>query len=482
MGLFDFFKRTPAPAAIQKRRFLGATFDRLTSSWLTNERAINEDLRGDLDALRSRSRDLAKNNALARRFTKLVGRNVVGSNGFILQARVMNGPGKPDTLANAAIELAWSKWSKRGSADITGRQSFADLCRAVAIAVARDGEAIIQIIRADARNPEHYALRHLDTARLDTSKNRAAVEGQNAVMMGIEIDGYSRPVAYYLRAQVGSGASARFEASEILHVFLPENAEQVRGIPWMHATMLDMHDLGEFHKSALLNARRSADSLGFLVSPDGTAGSLADETVDGQPIKISAPGVYDILPDGYDIKTPEYAYPNTVFEPFTKAFARRMAMGMDVAAHNLTGDMTDVNYSSARIAELEERDMWVTLQNWFIEAFIEPVYAEWFASAMTYSSITMPNGSPLPIMKAEKFSAHEWQGRRWAWVDPKKDIEAARMEVKTGIASPQMIAARNGVDIEDVLDSIAAFEAMLATKKVTLVDYEITPSMTSEMP
>ena len=39
------------------------------------------------------------------------------------------------------------------------------------------------------------------------------------------------------------------------------------------------------------------------------------------------------------------------------------------------------------------------------------------------------------------------------------------------LASPQMIAARNGVDVEDVIASIAAFEAMVANAGVTLVDF-----------
>jgi capsid protein len=78
------------------------------------------------------------------------------------------------------------------------------------------------------------------------------------------------------------------------------------------------------------------------------------------------------------------------------------------------------------------------------------------------------NGSVI-ILNAN--AAHEWQGRRWSWVDPLKDIEAARLEIKTGIASPQMIAARNGVDVEDVIASIAAFEAMVNGAGVTLVDF-----------
>jgi len=476
MGWLSFFRKAPEPVRQTQprshvRRFQAAQLDRLSASWVARERAINEELRSDLDALRARSRDIAQNNALAKKFLRLVGRNVVGPAGVTLQARVMNAPKQPDTQANAAIELAWFDWGRKGVADVTGRQSFPDLCRSVVRAVARDGEALVQIVRG-ANNPARFGLRHLDAARLDTRKNREPSATENAIVMGVEIDQFSRPVAYWIKRKVSDFSSERFPASNFLHVYLAEDAEQMRGIPWMHAAMLSSYDLGEFTRSAILNARRSADNLGFIVSPTGFPDDFGDDKdADGTPLKIDAPGTYDVLPEGYDIRTPEYAYPNQVFDPFTKSIKRDIACGLDVAAHNLTGDMNDVTYSSARIAELEEREGWMTLQAWFIESFVEPVYQEWLNMALTMGSITMPDGRPLPVTKRDKFAAHEWQPRRWAWVDPLKDIEAARLAIQTGVSSPQQIAAQYGMDIEDVLDSIAAFEAMAKAKGVTLINF-----------
>lgn len=455
--------------------FSAATSDRFTASWMAGQRAINDELRGDLDALRSRARDLGKNNDYARKFLRMVARNVVGANGFTLQARVQDAPAKPDSLANSAIEAAWFKWAKRGSAEITGRMSFADACRVMMMATARDGESLARIVRGSAAgNPEGLALQLLDVARLDTQRNQATGRGRNAIIMGVEVDDYQRPLAYWLkdRADASTSSATRISAGEILHIYVPETAEQVRGIPWMHASMLSLHDLGEFNRSALLAARKGADTLGFITSPDGTAQGLGDMGgAEGEALQISAPGTYDVLPEGYSMQPYDSKYPNEVFDPFTKAILRRISSGLDVAYNGLANDLEGVNFSSIRAGVLEERDQWTTLQNWFIDAFLEPIYTEWFARAMTAGCITMPNGSALPIAKAAKFAAHEWQGRRWTWVDPLKDIEAARLEVKTGIASPQMIAARNGVDVEDVIASIAAFEAMVATSGVTLVDY-----------
>lgn len=473
--------RARLPSRNWRGPFQAATSDRLTASWLAQARAINDELRSDLDALRTRSRDLAKNNDYARKFLRMVARNVVGPAGFTLQARAQDAPDKPDTMANSAIELAWWRWAKRGSAEITGRMSFADACRATITAVARDGEALVRIVRGpDARNPEQVALQLIDVARLDTARNQTSAPGRNAIIMGVEVDAYTRPVAYWLkeRPDASTSSATRWPAQDLLHIYLPEQAEQARGLPWMHAAMLAMHDLGEFNRSALLAARKGADTVGFIVSPDGSAPGDAggDES---EPINVSAPGTFDVLPEGYDLRPYESQYPNTVFEPFTKAILRRIASGLDVAYNSLANDLEGVNYSSIRAGVLEERDQWGTLQNWFIEAMLEPIYDAWFAAAMLAGSITMPGGQALPVSKAAKFAAHEWQGRRWSWVDPLKDIEAARLEVQSGISSPQAIASRNGVDVEDALASIAAFERMVAAAGITLVSYASTAKSAS---
>lgn len=446
------------------RPFKAAGMDRLTASWLASRKSINDELLSDLDALRGRAREVAKNNGYGRKFLKMVARNVVGPKGFTLYSRIQEQPNQPDSAANAAVELAFFNWAKRGSAEITGRMSFADLCRTTIRGIARDGEALVCMVRgADARNPEGFALQLIDVARLDTQRNVKAAAGRNAVIMGVEIDAYQRPVGYWIKEhpEGGSSAAIRYPAESILHLYVQDEPEQVRGIPWMHAAMLDTHDLGEFNRSALLAARKGADTLGFIVAPNGDVSSLADdEDADGIPMQISAPGTYDVLPEGYDIRTPDAQYPHAAYDPFTKAILRRISSGLDVSYNSLANDLEGVNFSSIRAGVLEERDEWTQIQNWLIDALLEPVFAEWYARAMTAGVIVLPNGSPLPLAKADKFSVHEWQGRRWQWVDPMKDIEAARKAIQTGVASPQMIAAQNGVDTEDVLNAIAAFEAM----------------------
>src|SRR5688500_11744971 len=196
MGLFDWFRAGGNVTPKAKRRFEAAQYNRLTHSFLQAARSINAELRGDLDALRRRARHLAKNEPMARKYLAMVCSNVVGPNGFTLQCRVTEG-NKQDSLANSAIEAAWRDWSKPNNCDVSGRMSFPDLSRAVMRGVARDGESLVRI-RGSADNPYGYALQYLDIERLDTTLNREEDKGKPAIIMGVEINGDGRPVAYHL--------------------------------------------------------------------------------------------------------------------------------------------------------------------------------------------------------------------------------------------------------------------------------------------
>lgn len=457
----------------QQRRFDAAQYNRLTHSWIASERSINTELRADLDALRRRARDLAKNSPLAKKFLQMCVGNIAGPRGFNLQARVKNPDGTPDKLACDAIEAAFADWSRAAHCDVAGRLSFRDLTRAVVRAIARDGEALVRV-REGARNPYGYALQLLDIERLDTTLNREPADGSNQIIMGVELDGDGRPVAYWLATNaLGRDPTGkrlqRIPADELLHLFMTDEPEQVRGVPWMHAVMLTVNDLKGYNHAAIVAARVGASKMGFFTSPDGDPAPVSDgEDAAGMPFTEADPGQFGMLPPGYDFKSFDPDYPHANYAAFVKEHKRDVASGFGVAYNTLANDLEGVNFSSIRSGTLEERDNWMLVQEWVISAFTDVVFAGWMDNALLSGAILMPNGSALPAAKRAKFMAHEFQGRRWQWVDPLKDVQASALAVEKGFASPYTIAAQQGVDAEDVLDDIARFQAAAKAKGVTL--------------
>jgi lambda family phage portal protein len=474
-------------SATQVRRFNAAKHDRLSADWLATENSLNEELRSDLTRLRSRGRNLVQNNDYAVKFRGMVTDNIIGPAGIRLQMRVEDAPGKPDQMANAAIERAWAEWCQ--GCDITGRQTMRDVCETLVGGLPSDGEFLARIvIGPDAGNRFGIALQIIDVDRIDTTYHTSNGPNGNAVVMGIEVDAYRRPVAVWVfAAHPSDGANSsrqrvRLPVDETLHRFKVERAEQMRGIPWMSAGMLSLYHLGNFKLAALLAAEHGANHYGFFTTPDGQAPVGSIDGATGETITTSQPGTYDTLPVGVSFTPHQSKYPDTVFGPFVKTTLQRIASGWRVAYHSLANDLEGVSYSSIRSGSLEERDRWAADQQWFIDAFLEPVFAKWLQVALLSGAITMPNGSPLPASKIDKFKRHEWQPRRWEWVDPEGDMKAKILAVKAGLMAPQDLAAAMGYDFDDTLAAIAMAQKQAAALGVQLSAYDPTPGAQPNAP
>jgi lambda family phage portal protein len=475
----------PSSPRTALRRFDAARIDRLASDWMATQNSINQELKSDLDRMRSRCRDLVNNNDYARKFRLMCQNNIVGPAGVRLQSRVVDPSGTPDRLACAAIESAWAEWSAK--CDISSRQTLREVCETLVGQLPTDGEFIVRLVKgAEARNRFNFGLQLIDADRIDTTMNIALAPGRNAVVMGVELDAARRPVALNLFAAhpsdgvQSSRQRVRVPMEDIVHAFRVERPEQARGIPWMAPGVIALHHLGKFGLSALLAAEHGANHYGFFTTPDGSTPFGAEEG--GEQITVSQPGTYDVLPTGVAFQPHESKYPDTNFGPFVKTQLQRLASGWGVAYHSLANDLEGVSFSSIRSGTLEERDRWSADQTWFINVFLEPVFRAWLEMALLSGAITMPNGSALPAAKLEKFSRHEWQPRRWDWVDPKADTEANILKVKAGLMSPQDLAAAMGYDFEDTLAAIAQAQALADEFGVRLTAYDATPGANAAQP
>lgn len=457
-------------AVPSKRRFDAAEISRLTAHWNAGNTSINTDVRMELNLIRARSRDLVLNNDYAKKFIQMVGTHVVGPNGFQLQVRAVDAGGKQDTVANAAIESHFAKWSRRGVCDVTRKMSFTDIQQLVAKTVARDGECLVRKVYGKQANRYGFGLQVLAIDRLDVQKNEESLKNGNVIRMGVEITQYGEPVAYYLRSKnpvdgiYSSYAGVVYErvpAADIYHLYIPLEPEQIRGFPWMHSAIMRMQNLGGFEEAAVIAARVGASKMGFFTSEDGDGSALADGTdAAGNLYSEAEPGTFGVLPPGYDFKNFDPDYPTANYDPFVKACLRGIASGLGVAYNTLSNDLEGVNFSSIRTGVLEERDNWMVIQNWMIDAFMVDVFEQWLKQAMLFGEVTTNNGAALPLAKFDKFNAPQWQGRRWSWVDPKKDAETAILLVNANLKARRDVMADAGYDLEDTWTQLMAEQEM----------------------
>lgn len=468
LGRLGYVRAARSPGFVplrQRSGFAAGESSVLTHGWESTDYHVNQALYRALRVLRARARDLSRNNDYARQFLRMVKTNVVGPSGFGLQVHARKRSGDLDQEDSQRCEDAFRAWGRIEACDYTGRISWVELQQLYIETMARDGEVLVRRVRG--AGPFGYQLQLLDPALLDETLYRDLPNGRR-VRMGIELDDDNRVHAYYLvqddladprTLMVYGRKYVRVPAEEIWHDFVAEHIGQLRGIPWMATTLIRQKRLGSFEDAAVAAAEEGAKKLAWIKTPTGELGALADHVTNstansqtdmppptsGTLYTESGEGVhYAGLPPGYELQSWDPKYPDQAFGDFVKSALRGIASGLGVAYHSLASDLEGVNFSSTRAGELEVREVWKTLQGRMIERLCARVYSEWLPFAILSGQLA------LPIEKLAKFDAAVWQGRRWSWVDPEKDVNAHVIAVENGFTSRARVIRDMGYDPEEV--------------------------------
>lgn len=453
-----------------KRYFSAGKVDRLTSSWTTSNLSPDDVVKAHLNNLRARSREQMANNDYMRRFANLVRSNVVGPKGITLQSRCMDNKGNFDKADSLAVEQAFARWGRKGTCEVTKTMSWVDVQRLFCMTLIVDGEVLVREVYNN-KSLFGYQVQMLDPALLDVNHNREKLANGNYIRFSIEFTPQDEPVAYYLCTGSSSGSYlwnnkkyVRIDASEIMHCFLPERVGQKRGIPCASTALLRMNQLGGYEEAAVVAARVGASQMGFFTRAVDGSGFEGDDTdpVDGSLEMDVEPGVMRELPTGVGFTPFDPDYPHAQYDAFVKACLRGISAGLGISYHTLANDLSGVNYTSSRTGALEDREEWKAMQEWMIDSFHYRVFMNWLPKALASGMITGPTGQVLPKDRKDKFAAHVWRPRRWAWVDPLKDTNANIIAINNGLKSRGEIIRESGGDPEQVWAELEAENERLA--------------------
>ena len=418
-------ERARARAALRMvRAFEGASTGRRTSNWKTTNASANAEISGGISRLRSRSRDLIRNNPYATSaIDKLVG-NAVGT-GISLGCE-----------SEQLLKL-WNLWVKEadfyGDSDLYGLQALASR------SAFESGDCLL--VRRRTRAADAGAsgvplrIQVLEGDHLDPGVTGAQANG-NFAIGGIEVDRDGRRVAYHLfDTHPGEAAiadprmkSRRVLAEDVIYLFEKKRPGQLLGFPRLAVSIMRLRDLDEYQEALLVKKKIEACFAAFVQSDDtgklvGTT-SNTETDADGNSRRIErlSPGMVNYLRTG---ETVTFGEPSSSADGgFTSDTLHAIAAGAGCTYEQLTGDLSGVNYSSMRGGRAEfkiliEQYRWLT----FVPQVLERIYTWWEEAAYGRGKLRTTGYE------------HVWTPPRWEYVNPKEDVEADRLELDAGLAT-----------------------------------------------
>lgn len=433
-------RRARARVALSLARgYEGAKRGRRTGGWEAGGASANAEISPALHRLRARSRELLRNNPYAVKAVASLVSNAIGTG---ISVKLSEG------------QAVWEQWVRE--CDAAGHQDFYGLQALVCQTMHESGECLV---RLRARRPDDglvvpLQLEVLEPDYLDDLKTEQ-LAGGGYIINGVEFNAIGKCVAYWLYAQhpgeimplARTLQSHRVPASEILHLFEKKRPGQVRGVPRLTPSLLAFRDTDDYEEAELL--RKGIEScFAAIVTTDDETAVLGQASSDGAGKRIEelSAGMIHYVRNGENIA---FGHPASMggYHEFIRACHHKLAAGVGTTYEQLTGDLSQVNYSSIRAGLVEyrrsiEQFQWLV----FIPQLCEPVVAAFLQAAARAG-------------KVKRGVTTEWTTPKWDWVDPVKDVAGELLEVAAGLKPWQEAVRRRGFDPETNLQQIAEDQA-----------------------
>ncbi len=225
--------------------------------------------------------------------------------------------------------------------------------------------------------------------------------------------------------------TVRVPASEVLHIYRPIDAGQIRGLPHVAPAMVRLFLLDQYDDAELDRKKTAAMFAGFITKTAPEEALLGETQVadDGIATASLEPGTLQVLLPGEDVKFSSPADVGGGYEAFQYRTLLAVSASLGLPYHLVTGDVRQANYSSLRAELVEFRRRVEQLQHGVIaHQLCRPIWARWMEAAVLAGALDLPGYASAPA----RWRAVQWIPPRWDWVDPLKDIQAQVLAIDAG--------------------------------------------------
>lgn len=446
-----------ATDALYKRKYDVAGNGRRLQNWKAGSTSANTEIQYAGIELRNRSRDLARNNPYARKSLRVIPANAVGV-GIQPVIKVRGSSNQQE-----ALKKAWKNWATKIWCDYNERKTFYAIQRLAFRSMLESGEVFIRQIVDGGANKMGFQLQVLEADFLDYAKDGVQIQGGGYIRQGIEFNSKGKRVAYWMFEQhpgeqrvTFKTTSVRVPASEIIHLFYEERPGQDRGVPIGTASMIRIRDFDEYEDAQLIRQKIAACFSTFItsdahtVSPSQSAGS--GELYDYERVE---PGMIERLKPGenvsFGIPPPAEGYAD-----YSRKVLQGIAAGYDVTYEAVTGDLSNVNFSSGRMGWIEfGRFVEEWQEHLLIPVLCDKVF-EWFLKFAKIKGIISENAE-VDVT---------WTAPRREFVDPMKEIKALIEQTRAGLISWQEAVRMLGYNPDEIIEQLKEDAARFDASKL----------------
>ena len=372
---------------------------------------------------------------------------------------VADGPAmRPKTTDKSLRRDLQARWSEFwDTCDADGLTDLGGFLQRVARSEFVFGEAFVHM--SVDREDRGLRLRLWSPDQVDPSLTRD-IGGGRRIVAGIEIGIDGQRLAYHVRENADIPfatpyGTRRIPADDVIHIYEPIFPGQMRGLSRLASVANRLSEVDKLEDALLAKANTAALFGGVFYRPDDGTGAPLPGQVDLGEYGLE-PGSMMIAPPGYQVAFTDPPSTDGAID-FLRSQIRSIAAGVGVPYELLSADLSQVNYSSARLGLLEFRRRMTALQkNMITGRLLLPVWRRFL--------LLEALGNRLPMGQALTTGA-EFVFPDWPQIDPLKETQADAAAIKARIKSRFEVIGARGRDPETVDEEITQDTPATLTQK-----------------
>lgn len=427
MGFLNIFKRKPKK--ISKNFY---NFPSLNPSDLEKNELLNLINNSKIDdytqSISNQSRSLSTSNALINGFLKTIDSEIFGDRGITLDLS------SKDRLLNKKIEDTFFDWREK---EQDGGLDFYDIESLVLTYLIRDGECFLHV----SESTEGLRVSVIDNHNIAYELN----DERGRIFYGIKKDKNLNPISYFVKND--EGRIDEVSAKNIIHIFKKLDVRQHRGLSDLVSIITPAHQKDRFRSAELRRARLQSEITGFIVknNTDFASDLMNEENNKVVPSYAEVGKMTYIDEDVKPVFTESHNATN--MEAFITQTDREIAKGLGISYATLTGNLSDVNYSSIRHGGSEQRRQFRRMQNFIIRKLHNKIFKRWLLNELKLGFINTKEY----YLALENYT---FKPQGWEYIDPYKETNANALAIQTGQKTLSDILRSQGKELDTHIDEL----------------------------
>lgn len=308
-----------------------------------------------------------------------------------------------------------------------------------------------QIRRKTNKNKVPLKLETIQTSLHDITAFDSS--GKGKIKYGIEFQD-KKPINYFFRknlfeenwwneTETNVFGRITIPADEILHIFIREQPGQWLGVPFLSAVLVNLYELEDLC-DAVIAKQKAAQVISYIIqntnpialNPIGGVTEVKENNKSKFIFKVKGTNVH-YLSKGEKVEMFQGEDIGNNLGIFITSQVRAIAAAIGIPYHQLTGDLSDVDFSSLRSLMIELRQRIEYIHNFItIPLGLKPL-------ANKFKSLAELN---FNVKDAKPF----FQLPRFYGVDDLKDAQADKLELTSGFGLLTKALSERNITLEEL--------------------------------